>query len=284
MKKCIAFAAALILLTASGCGSNPAEFTPAETAQVTSAAETETTAAAETTFRTTETTTESTAAETTETTSAAPDTSAEDTLTFQLLQKIETWDKGHVLVNFGVEQDGISTTVSLTQMGKKNHFKMKLVSFEMEMCSDGEKVWMLDNRRKTYSEEKVGAEVGADEMAPENALEEASMGRFLGSGKDTYNGKECTYEDFKLKDETKDQTMRFFYDADGNVLGAKITDADTGEYFMNYSVEFTENTDESPFRLPEGYTEITTDEMSQQIMNDMFEMLAELMGAAEANE
>ena len=47
MKKCIAFAAALILLTASGCGSNPAEFTPAETAQVTSAAETETTAAAE---------------------------------------------------------------------------------------------------------------------------------------------------------------------------------------------------------------------------------------------
>ena len=284
MKKRIAFAAALILLTASGCGSTPAEQSPAETAQVT-AAEPETTAAPETTIRTTETTAETTTAESTETTAAAePDPAAENTMTAQILRKIETWDKGHVNIDFGIEQDGAGTEVHLTQYGKKNRFTMKLISFEIEMCSDGETVWTLDKQRKTYSAQKVGTEGGADEMAPENALAEASMGKYLGTGTDTYEGKECIYEDFQLKNDGEDQAVRFFYDNDGNVLGAKVNDAEAGEYFMDYRVEFTENTDESLFRLPDGYTEISSDEMSQQIMSDMFGMLADLMGEAETNE
>ena len=282
-RKCTAIAAAL-LLSLTACGTDPAAET-AESAQT--AGSTETTALT-TEITTTEqtTTTESQtepAAETTET--QVRESKAEPGPMMQALtERMKTWDAGDLHIRMGIEQAGMRELVEVYAYQGKVCSSMQLLTFTMEVRSDGTDTYMLDRSDKTCCRTKNKENSGV--MSMDDTYEQLAFGEYVGSGEADFHGEAHAYEDYQPEQSDSGlRTVRCFYDASGDLIGC-VGMKDDREIEMDYQVHFLETTDDSRYQLPEGYTEIDEDEMNEKMMNNMLTALQAAMGSedTETNE
>lgn len=136
--------------------------------------------------------------------------------------------------------NGEQIAATTTTAGVKAHMIIKEKTF-----------YLIDDTNKTYmkfSSDTNSALSGSFKSVEDDKLNTAGI-VYTGSGKDTINGKELNYEEYK----TEDGTIRYYLD--GNKLYAIV--AKSGENTMTMLVEeLSDKVDASMFEIPSGYTEM----------------------------
>lgn len=272
MKKLIALIMCVSVLGLASCGKN-------ETAETVS--ETTTAAAEEAVTEQTVTETEAeTTAETTETTPAETESKeltvdeiiankGDELWTIALMEKISEWKDGNIAINFSAIEDDVEAAVRINVLDKKAYAEIVAADlFSMITISDGQYVYMVDDKHKVYCKEESTA----------SAVEETDMGEFLidkdsdyentGVYKEEVNGVEYICEEFVADGEK----MKYYFNADGEICGIGVSEEE-GVEFVNFTVEFYDKADDSVFALPDGYTEVTADEYAMYLFADILSEL-----------
>lgn len=269
------FAAAL--LTACGDQSIPDE--PVAHIGETTTAATTTTTAGETTTSAAETTAATTTAA--ETTSAPVDTAAEAAVTTEaaggtessdlrllpeLLRKIRE-NNGYVTIKLHAEVEGESYDVYEVYSRDKFYTETAaFYGFNLKYCSDGTHCWMIDDETRSYAEL---AEMIENPSVLYTEMPENDVDGFLGSGKDMYEGKKYRYEDYTEDNDGEDSNVRFFFDAEGNLIGAKMLTGEDAGTALDYVMRVDKSVDQSLFSPPASYKQVT----QMELMNGLSERM-----------
>ncbi len=294
MKRTLALIlACAALLSASACGSDGSSVLESKVEEGTTtsaAAETTTTEAAATTTaaQTTEAATEQTAGttEATKDNATQPEKNGDGpVLTKNLQEKVENWP-GQVDITMAVEQDGMKMDVRVSKFGKKLYYVMSMTDlFDMTVISDGAKQYLLDKENKQYAELTGDDKIDTDEMNFDD-MEDLEKD-YIGSGTATYKGASVDYEAFKYtsddedEDEDEDEipvSVRFYYNASGDLVGYCQILKDGTEQAFDYKISFKENADVDLFSLPSGYTKGESETVLGNVYGKMFAALLGGMG------
>gem|GEM_PF-1072399 len=193
-----------------------------------------------------------------------------------LLKKMNSTSDA-VAVHSEYEEDGVTYRLDMIRFGSKLYYDVEVTDiYEMEICFDGTKGYMIDDVTQTFSDYSETDDLDFGEMI----VDSDSIGECLASGTETFNGSTCRYEDYiendtdggEEEEPEEPETYRYYFDDNGNLTGCKILEEGIE---MIYTIKFTESTDESVFSPPAGYTEIDEEEMMEQIY---MRMLSAMMG------
>jgi len=284
MKKIFALVAALSMLTMAMTGCTEKNAPVAETETTT--AET-TTVAEETT--TAETTT--TAAETKEPTiEEVYDSIADGPWAHAFSAKMSEWEEGNIKIYAEMEEDGVSTEIEMEKFGQNAYLKMNIagkVDIVTIVC-DGY-TYMIDDATASYSKElsedaddSFVDDGGIDEFISAGGEDGTEFPEMLDSGIEEINGEKYIYEEYEgepVENEdgtTLKTTLRYYFDAHANIKYVKQTDETGKETLAVFEVEFCDEPDATAFELPQGYKEVTSDEMGLILMMKLFSVAAEM--------
>lgn len=272
MKKNLALIAAVTMLAAfTGCNKTEEPAADAVTDASVSEAAAENTEAAETEA---ETAAETTAAE--ETKAADPadmqsvlDSKGDKIWTVDLINNLNSWTDGNTVINIRAEEEDVEVIMTLNTYGDKLYMLTEITGmFKMTAVSDGANTYMIDDATSTYSIEATEADTSDFDAYVPN--EDAAEG-YVSSGIEEINGTEYIYEEFTVEDE--DNNIRYYYDADSNVIGIGQDDEDGKKIFASFTVDFCTEPDESVFEVPADYTEITSEEMAVNMFAGLLEAI-----------
>ena len=284
MKKTAAAILSLLLLC-TGCGAKEGDNTAETTASTA-----ETTISEETAASVTETVTESVTETVTEAkTEAAPSgLSAEEAYaakngaswTSEVFTEMFGWEKGNTILTIGMEEEGMVVSMLFNTYGDNMYMNIDIPSM-MTMTSvtkDG-KSYLLDHPSKTYSTDD--SDMSGSYSMDDYANSEADYSKFSSDGIEEIDGVQYIYEEFSSTnpDSGETSTVRYYFTSD-----KKITKAGTDGIYMDFGIELLETPDEAIFEIPEGYTEISSDEMGMKMLAGLFGALEDLEDTEGAEE
>ena len=122
--------------------------------------------------------------------------------------------------------------------------------------------YIIDHENKCYSpsEEDAVVSFNTDDYLTENTED------YRSSGTETVNGVEYLYEEYEI-DGT---TARYYFDSNENIQLIGVFYEDSEPQYINFTVEFSDTADETPFVFPADYTEMTAEEYAELLYGDMF--------------
>lgn len=270
-KKIIAFSAAVSMLIFSGCS------TPNETAEITDAAESYSVSET-TTLASSETVTETEAVTESITESSASDSAsitAEEAYsekngaswTDSLMKSAANWDKGNIVFNCNVTEDGVNvTSIEMQVYNKQLYMDTQIPGImSMTLIVDGEKGYFIDKDSKSYSLD-TETNYNADSEVESIVDTTADYSSFTEDGIENIDGTDYIFEKF-----SKDGSEQvFYYLPDGKLqkLGSNGEVAD-------FTIDLLDEPDESCFKIPDDYTEISMEEMTMKMMSGLFGAMEE---------
>ena len=268
MKKLLTSLIALtVLLSCSACGNDSSQST-ANTSAEQSTTVTEQTTTELTTELTTERTTVTTAVQTVTEQTAAGGTTAKNggsgsqkaemgQFTQALYDRIKN-HKGQVKMTMSQEAEasaGVRADIQVTVADKKLRFEMSFPDlFSMTIISDGTASYLLDTDNKQYAKMDQDDDTFMnDGNTP--LLNEDGLGKYLGTGKAAFKGKQTTYEEYRPEsDGDTENDIRYFYDDKGNLVGFS-TGSGGDQTETDFSIRFEDQINSKLFELPAGYKE-----------------------------
>ncbi|MBQ8435827.1 MAG: hypothetical protein IJX24_07460 [Oscillospiraceae bacterium] len=282
MKKILALITSIAMLAAfTGCSSNndtaetiseSVTTTIAETTVAESAAETDNTTETETEAVDTEITeaeTEESAAETESSDDntdiqAVLDNKADGLWAVDMSHKIAQWEN-NVNIKMNYEQDGMTMNIGMHTLGNKFNMITEIPGmFSMHIIYDGTNTYLIDEATSSYCVDTTGSYTGESETDAYLISDEAAEG-FVEAGIEEINGVSYIYEEYTVDG----STLRYYFDENANVkyVGSEV---DGTTLYINFTVDFADEPDETAFALPEGYTEITEEEYAQLLFGALF--------------
>lgn len=283
MKKLLTSLIALtVLLSCSACGNDSSKTAGSSSAEQ-STTVTELTTTELTTELTTERTTVTTASQAVTELTGTGDTTAKNggsgsqkaeigQFTQALYDRIKN-HKGQVKMTMRQEAEdssGARADIQVVVAGKKLRFEMSFPElFSLTVISDGTASYLLDTDSKLYAKMDQDDDTFMnDGNTP--LLSEEGPGKYLGTGKAAFKGKQTTYEEYQPEsDEGTENDIRYFYDDKGNLIGfASGSKDDRTE--TDFSIRFEDQIDSKLFELPAGYKEGTKDVVVAAVYGKMF--------------
>ena len=267
--------AGCLMLTLCSCGedSRPSERIPvAEVTQNT----TEITTVAETAGYMTSVSTEETLSQTDLTGVGTSD--SDESLTMALQKQLAEWDDGNVEILIEINAGGQTVSEHIIRNQDNVYMETDMLGYRSTMISDGKYSYMLVPDQKIFS--KTELPLFDDEETMENFLEDAELEDYIGKGREDLEGMKTLFEEFIQEDGAGlKEHIKYYYDDAGNLIGCKIIDSD-GTVVMDarYTITFTDSQDDSVFAIPEGYTEVTYEEMLMSRMNALISSASEIVG------
>ncbi|MGN1305552.1 MAG: hypothetical protein ACI4YB_11025 [Oscillospiraceae bacterium] len=270
-KKIIALTAAISMLIFGGCS------TSNETAEKTDAAESYSVSeASETTTASSETETETE----TEIITEAP-TSDSDSITAAeaysekngaswtdaLMKSAANWDKGNIVFNCNVTEDGVTvTSVEMHVYDKKLYMDTQIPGImSMTLIVKGEKGYFIDKDSKTYSLD-TETSYNADNEVESVVDTTADYSNFTEDGIENIEGTDYIFEKY-----SKDGSEQvFYYSPDG-----KLQKLGSNGEIADLTIDLLDEPDESYFEIPEDYTEISMEEMTLKMMSGVLGAIGE---------
>lgn len=219
------------------------------------------------------------AAETTEAqTEAAPEAETDvatdgeaKLLTAELMKNISSWDKGNIIIDMSVEEEGMLTQILMNTYDGKVSMYMNISGFmETTTVFDGEYTYMIDTPSKCYSREKSDIPDVDDSAVEDMLIDEEMAKNVTETGTKTIEGAEYSYEKFSMDGEE----MTYYFDKYGNVrfIG---TEADGKDILMQFAVDLLEAPDTSAFEIPSDYTEVSSEEIAMKMFAGLFSAMEE---------
>lgn len=263
MKKIIALITVFTMLTAlSSCSSDAEnkeniETTAAVTEAVTTSAETTTATEAESMTEETETPEENTAI-------SVDETKNDSLWAIDMSNKIAQWEN-NVNIQMSYEQDGISMEIGMHTLGNKFKMYTDLAGlFNTTIIFDGTNTYLIDPATSTYCVDSSGAYNGESETDAYLISEEAAES-LTETGTEEINGETYIYEEYSIDG----SLIRYYFTENAEIryVGSEV---DGNMVYMDFTVEFADISDETPFTVPDGYTEITEEEYAENLFAGMF--------------
>lgn len=267
MKKIIAIISALVIAASmTACAADNGTNETAETTAATTAAETE---------AVTETTAEATEAETTTSEAEAAKEGApkaeDDTVEsiddifanradglwmVDLTNKANEWPN-NVKINVSYDMSGVVTYMEIETLADKFVSTVEVADMmSSTQIFDGVNYYMVDGMKKTYCINPNGSEGVDNYMLADDAME-----CFVDAGIEEIDGTKYIYEEYNVMD----VPTRYYFDEFGEVacysidVGGEVT-------YMNMTVEFADEADETAFVPPADCTELSYDDYINQYM------------------
>ncbi len=194
--------------------------------------------------------------------------------------KMSEWEEGNIKVYAEMEEDGVSTEIEMEKFGQNAYLKMKIagkVDIITIVC-DGY-TYMIDDATASYSKEL--SEDADDSLVDDGRIDEfisaggedgTEFPEMLDSGIEEINGEKYIYEEYEgvpVKNEDGTilkTTLRYYFDAHANIKYVKQTDETGKEILAVFEVEFCDEPDATVFEIPQGYKEVSYDDMRLILM------------------
>lgn len=262
MKKIIAIISALVIaVSMTACTAENGANETAETTVATTAAETEavTEAAETTTDSETETAEEGAPKAEDDTVESIDDVfanRADGLWMVDLTNKANEWPN-NVKINVSYEMGGVVTFMEIETLADKFVSKVEVADMmSSTQIFDGVNYYMVDGMKKTYCINPNGSEGVDNYMLADDAME-----CFVDAGIEEIDGTKYIYEEYNVMD----VPTRYYFDEFGEVacysidMGGEVT-------YMNMTVEFADEADETAFVPPADCTELSYDDYINQYM------------------
>ena len=269
MKKILAIVTSIVMLAAfSGCSANNNPEKINTEAEVTTVSETISETVSEEVAS--ETSTEPPKEEETESISADTDIKAvldnkgDSLWAVDMSHKIAEWEN-NVEIKMNYEQDGMLMNISMHTLGDKFNMITEIPGmFSMHIIYDGTSTYLIDEASSSYCVDTTGSYTGESETDAYLISDEAAEG-FVESGIEEINGVSYIYEEYTVDN----STLRYYFDENANVKYVG-SDVDGTQLYINFTVDFADEPDESAFTLSDGYTEISEEEYAQLLFGALF--------------
>lgn len=184
-----------------------------------------------------------------------------------LMKSAANWDKGNIVFNCSVTEEGVTVTAIEMQVYNKQLYMDTQIPgiMSMTLIVNGEQGYFIDKDSKTYSIDTDTTYNTENEV--ESVVDTtADYSSFIEDGIENIDGTDYIFEKFN-----KDGSEQVFY----YLPNGKLQKLGSDGNLSDFTIELLEEPDESCFTIPEDYTEISMEEMSMKMMSDIFGTMGE---------
>ena len=205
-----------------------------------------------------------------------------------IAKKINEWKDGNVRMNMDAEEDGVQVKMQIDNYGGDTYCSMEMpgiFSYSFYFDSKSKKQYTILDSEKVYSCTETDT---PDESMTVINESDISAELFKESGTKEIDGKQYTYEEYQIDTSdapvgmTLNSSMRFFFDEKDNVRFMQEVANGVESSAMPFEIIFMDTVDTSKFKLPEGYTEISAQDVANKMLQGMMGSLGELATTTEA--
>ena len=168
---------------------------------------------------------------------------------------------------------GMEIEMDVICHGNKMYMDTTMMGFHTVIMTDGTAAYTIDDESKSYAKTDISDSLQQADKIKEMFDEAKEYGTITDTGKKQFKGKECTYESFESEGLGREMDrFSYYFDENGDLIGITIDSAELAgmeDLEMDFSIKFSEKVSDDVFTVPKGYTEITSTEMSQKMLEKM---------------
>lgn len=179
----------------------------------------------------------------------------------ELSHKIDSWENNvNLSIHFSPEYG--SMIMNMHKLGDKFSMITEIPDISLtKMIYDGEKIYLVDDASKSYCVDTTGTYANETDAY---LVSDDAADCYLGDGIEEIDGISYIYEEYDIEG----QIIKYYFDESGEVKCASSSVDDMKVYF-DFIVDFTEQTDESIFMPAADYKEVTMEEYSEMLYNQL---------------